>query len=98
MVDKEPARDKSKEFRVVDALKFLYALLNTVGGEKKTATIPKEMFNDMPPDWADRLKFREIAAGGETMYQAYLKPRKRKRNKIVQPKAKKLILPPSLRN
>ena len=84
-------------FETLDALKILYALINTVGGPKKTVTIPAKMIENMPKDWMERLKFREIPDMG--MYQAYLKPR-HKRGKVIKPKQKKLILPPScgLRN
>ena len=91
----EPKEEKvPKVFETVDALKFLYSLLNTVGGPNQMATIPAEMFDKMPPDWMNRMAFKELEVAGKTMYQAYLKPRKRKRNKIVQPKTKKLYLPP----
>jgi len=83
-----------KEFTFEDAMKMLYTLLNTVGGRQKMMTVPAEVIDDkMPDDWASRIKFREVEFNGVKMYQAYLKPR-RKRGKVVQP-SKKIILPPN---
>jgi hypothetical protein len=89
---KRKQKTKAKVFETVDALKILYALINTVGGRSQAVTVPAEMIENMPPDWMDRLAFREVPE--IKSYQAYLKPREDEEEKgvIITPKQKRIIV------